>query len=189
MFSPNRKGDNRILTPREENSFPRGEAARGRIFTSRGVRILLSPARLGESTILMTLLIAWQLISRNFYRAGENKILSRYVPGENLLSKIILSRSPLEKLREITEFLHHAGENENSLDFWLLVKFWEWILSWMKIEDIVQICSYIFSLLQMKMSQLTILFISFLQIFKWKLWIKWIIQENIFYIWVWPSVY
>ena len=79
VFSPNRKGDNRILTPREENSIPRGEAARDRIFTSRGVRILLSPARLGEITILMTLLIAYWRFHVIFHLPGENGILSRFL--------------------------------------------------------------------------------------------------------------
>ena len=35
-FSPNRKGDNKILTPKEENSVPRGEAARDRILLPAG---------------------------------------------------------------------------------------------------------------------------------------------------------
>ena len=36
VFSPNRKGDNKILTPKEENSVPRGEAARDRILLPAG---------------------------------------------------------------------------------------------------------------------------------------------------------
>ena len=35
-FSPNRKGDNQILTPKEENYVPRGEAARDIILLPAG---------------------------------------------------------------------------------------------------------------------------------------------------------
>ena len=47
------------------------------------MRILLSPARLGEIAILMTLLIANAQFHVIFYQAGENRILSRKLPGEN----------------------------------------------------------------------------------------------------------
>ena len=36
LFLPNRKGNNKILTPKEENSVPRGEAARDRILLPAG---------------------------------------------------------------------------------------------------------------------------------------------------------
>ena len=53
-FLPNRKGNNKIITPKEvRNSFPRGRRPQGEeFFTSCGVIILLLPARLGKSSIL-----------------------------------------------------------------------------------------------------------------------------------------
>ena len=43
LFLPNRKGNNKILTPKDENSVPRGEAARDRILLPAGWEFYCHP--------------------------------------------------------------------------------------------------------------------------------------------------
>ena len=58
LLLPNRAGNNKIITPQEENSSPCGLRPRGKELTSFGVIILLLPFRLGKNSTLLHKIIA-----------------------------------------------------------------------------------------------------------------------------------